>query len=190
MIVLATGVLFVGDALETAEIAGVLILGLGIALMAAGVFSDGESLRLLPYAFGAAVATASYSVLDGMGARVAGDAGAFVAWMFVLDGVIFAAVMSALRGRAAWPVQPAVWGLGSLGAAASYASYAIVVWAMTPGADRACGGLARDLGRLRDADRLADLSRADDAAQGDRDRPHPCGRCGNAALGLWRAAGA
>lgn len=131
MIVLLAGALFVGDVLAPAEMAGVLILGLGIALLAAGVFANDESRRLLPYAFGAAVATASYTVLDGMGARVAGDAGAFVAWMFILDGVIFAVVMSALRGRGAWPAQAKVWGLGSLGAAASYGSYAVVVWAMT-----------------------------------------------------------
>ncbi len=131
MLVLAAGGLVMGDALTGQEVAGILILGGGILLLAGGVFTSGESRRLLPYALGAAVATASYSMIDGMGARVAGEASLFVGWMFVLDGVLFAAVMTALRGRAGWPVSLPVWGIGGLGALASYASYAIVVWAMT-----------------------------------------------------------
>ncbi len=131
MIVLAVGALVLGEVLDPAEVAGILILGLGIVLLAAGVFRDGESLRLLPYAFGAAAATAGYSVIDGLGARVAGDPAAFVGWMFVLDGLIFAAVMTGFRGIGAWPSSPRVWLQGGAGAAASYASYAIVVWAMT-----------------------------------------------------------
>ena len=69
--------------------------------------------------------------MDGLGARVAGNATQFVGWLFVIDGVIFAAAMLALRGRSAVPSAPRVWALGSLGAAASYGSYAIAVWAMT-----------------------------------------------------------
>lgn len=131
MIVLLVGGLFLGDQLAGHEMAGILTLGLGILMLASGVFTSGESRRLLPYAFGAAAATAGYSILDGMGARVAGDPQAFVGWMFVLDGVIFAGLMTGLRGRAAWPQAGRVWGVGSLGAVASYGSYAIVVWAMT-----------------------------------------------------------
>lgn len=131
MIVLTVGGLFLGDRLGGAEVVGILTLGLGILVLASGVFTSGESQRLLPYAFGAAAATAGYSMLDGMGARIGGDPAAFVGWMFVLDGVIFAAVMTGLRGRDAWPQPGRIWAVGSLGAAASYASYAIVVWAMT-----------------------------------------------------------
>ncbi|MBS0563199.1 MAG: EamA family transporter [Proteobacteria bacterium] len=131
MIVLVVESLFFGEALSWPEMGGIMLLGLGILMLATGVFTDGESRRLLPYAFAAAAATAGYSVLDGEGARVAGDTAAFVGWMFVLDGVVFAGVMSLLRGGAAWPAPGRVWAAGSLGAAASYASYAVAVWAMT-----------------------------------------------------------
>lgn len=131
LLVLMSGGLILGETLARQEVAGICLLGIGILMLASGVFTEGESRRLLPFAFGAALATAGYSMLDGLGARVAGDAGAFVAWMFVLDGVIFAAVMTALRGAEAWPRRARAWGLGTAGAAASYGSYAIVVWAMT-----------------------------------------------------------
>jgi drug/metabolite transporter (DMT)-like permease len=131
LLVLVVGGLVLGETLTAAEVAGICTLGAGILLLASGVVTNGESRRLLPYAFGAAAATAGYSVVDGLGARVAGDPAAFVGWMFVLDGVIFAVVMLGLRGAASVPAARRVWLVGSVGAAASYASYAIVVWAMT-----------------------------------------------------------
>lgn len=131
LLVLGFGGAVLGEALAPAEVIGICLLGLGILLLASGVFSSGESRRLLPYAFGAACATAGYTVVDGLGARVAGNAAAFVGWMFVLDGIIFAAAMIALRGAPSIPRRAGVWLTGSLAAAASYASYAIVVWAMT-----------------------------------------------------------
>lgn len=131
LIVLVVGGLFLGESLTGAETAGIALLGIGIVLLASGVFTSGESRRLLPYALGAALATAGYSMIDGLGARVAGDPTAFVGWMFVLDGIIFAGVMTALRGARAWPGPGRIWAVGGLAAAASYASYAIVVWAMT-----------------------------------------------------------
>ncbi|WP_284163614.1 EamA family transporter [Frigidibacter sp. SD6-1] len=131
LIVLVVGAIFGTDHLVLAEVLGIAVLGLGIFLLATGVFTSGESVRLLPYAMGAAVATASYTLIDGQGARIGGDAAAYVAWMFAADGVLFAAVMTLMRGRAAWPARSRVWGAGSAAAVASYASYAIVVWAMT-----------------------------------------------------------
>ncbi|MGB3146311.1 MAG: DMT family transporter [Paracoccaceae bacterium] len=131
LLVLTVGSIFVEERLSLPEVTGICLLGAGILLMVSGVFTHGEQRRLIPYALGAAIATASYSMLDGQGARVWGNAGAFVAWMFLLDGLIFAAAMLFLRGVSAVPGRGRVWLLGSAGAAASYASYAIVVWAMT-----------------------------------------------------------
>ncbi|MGB2893238.1 MAG: EamA family transporter, partial [Albidovulum sp.] len=78
-----------------------------------------------------ACATAGYTLVDGHGARLAGSSTQFVGWLFVVDGLIFAAAMLALRGRAAMPRAGRVWLAGGIGAAASYASYAVAVWAMT-----------------------------------------------------------
>lgn len=123
--------LWLGDIVTASELVGILILGGGILVLARGVWSGGEPLRMLPFAFGSACATAGYTLVDGLGARVAGNATLFVGWLFVLDGIIFAAVMLALRGRASLPVGNRVWVLGSIGAFASYGSYAVAVWAMT-----------------------------------------------------------
>ncbi|MCB2134654.1 MAG: EamA family transporter [Rhodobacteraceae bacterium] len=131
MITLIVGALWLGEVVTGSEALGILVLGLGILMLARGVWTSGESRKMLPFAFGSACATAGYTLVDGLGARVAGNATQFVGWLFVIDGILFAAGMLALRGRDALPGQGKVWLFGGLGAAASYGSYAVAVWAMT-----------------------------------------------------------
>lgn len=131
MIVAIVGALFLDDRISTSQYAGILTLGSGIALMARGVFTQGESRRMLPYALGSAAATATYTLIDGLGARVSGDAIAYVGWIFVVDGVLFSTGMVLMRGRSVLPSHPRAWVLGTLAAAASYGAYAISIWAMT-----------------------------------------------------------
>jgi drug/metabolite transporter (DMT)-like permease len=77
------------------------------------------------------VATATYTMIDGMGARISGAPAAYVAWVFVADGVFFTAGMLALRGWGVIPRSGHAWRLGALASAASYGAYAVSVWAMT-----------------------------------------------------------
>lgn len=131
MITLLVSAIWLAEAVSPLDTAGILVLGCGIALLAGGVWKSGESRRVLPYAFGSALATAGYTMVDGMGARALGDPVTYLAWVMVVAGVAFAAVMLALRGRSSIPAAPRVWALGALGAAFSYGGYAVVVWAMT-----------------------------------------------------------
>lgn len=122
---------FLPDVITPVEFAGIAVLGLGILLMAQGVFANGENRRLIPYALGSACATATYTLIDGQGARVSGDAVAYIAWVFVVDGVFFAGGMLAWNGLAVLPRQRKAWGVGMIAAAASFGAYAVSVWAMT-----------------------------------------------------------
>lgn len=131
MVVLLVSGLFLSDAIGTWEYTGIVILGCGILMMARGVFSSGESRKLIPFALGSALATAGYSIVDGLGARASGDAVAYVGWLFVMDAVFFTPVCLALRGRAVLRADRKAWIIGSLAAMASYSAYAIAVWAMT-----------------------------------------------------------
>ncbi len=131
MVVLLVGGFLLADRIAPAEYLGIVILGAGILLMTRGVFSSGEERKLVPFALGSACATASYTMLDGMGARVAGDAIAYVGWVFVVDGLLFAIGTLAWRGTAILPRRGKDWALGAVASAASYGAYAISVWAMT-----------------------------------------------------------
>lgn len=131
MMVTLFSALALADVIAGWEYFGIFVLGLGIALMAQGAFADGESRRLVPLAFGSAMMTAGYSLVDGLGARVSGDAVMYVAWLFIFDALMFTPVCVALRGRGVFRSTPRDWWFGSLAAAASYGAYAIAVWAMT-----------------------------------------------------------
>lgn len=130
LVLLASG-LVLSDQIATMEYAGIVVLGVGVILMARGVFSSGESLKLLPLALGSALATAGYSIVDGLGARASGDAVTFVAWLFVFDASMFFPACLMLGGRKVLRADPRAWGMGSLAAMLSYGAYAIAVWAMT-----------------------------------------------------------
>jgi uncharacterized membrane protein len=80
---------------------------------------------------GAACATAAYTLVDGIGARASGDALAYVAWLFVLDGILFSSLALMIWGRGVVPANGRAWQMGALAAGASVAAYAIAVWAMT-----------------------------------------------------------
>ncbi len=131
MVVMIVGAFYLNDVVSGREYIGIAVLGIGILMMARGVFSGGESRRLVPFALGSAMATAGYSLVDGLGARVMGDAVSYVAWLFIFDGLVFTPIAMALKGTVVLRAAPRVWAYGSLAAAGSYGAYAIAVWAMT-----------------------------------------------------------
>ena len=131
MIVLIVGPLILTDAMSATEIAGILLLGTGIATMAAGSLRAREARRLVPYALGSALMTAGYTIVDGSGARVAASAAQYVGWLFLIDVVIFSPFVTWLRGPGLWRAGRRTWARGALAAACSYGAYAVAVWAMT-----------------------------------------------------------
>ncbi len=130
-LVLVASFLFGIDMIAGAEFWGVCVLLLGIVLMARGVFTSGESRRLLPFAFGSALATAGYSLVDGLGARIYGDPFAYVGWLMLCSGSFYAALIFGLKGRDVFRWRVADLGTGVAAAGASMAAYMVAVWAMT-----------------------------------------------------------
>ena len=131
LFVLAVSAVLLNESLLTFEVIAVLILGLGIVAMGRGAFVLGESRQLVPFALASAAMTAGYSIVDGLGARVAGNAAMYVAWLFVLDALIFTPTILYLRGASILRASVRIWGLGFCAALLSYVAYAIAVWAMT-----------------------------------------------------------
>ena len=131
LIVLVVSLLALSDPMDPGDLTGILVLACGIALMARGVLRNGESRRLLPFALGAAVATAGYTLADGLGARAWGVPLAYVGWLMILSALFFTPAVMALKGRAVLQADGQAWAMGMVAAAASFAAYAIAVWAMT-----------------------------------------------------------
>ena len=131
MVVALVGAVFLADAVTGQEYLAIAVLAAGILLMARGVFTGGEDRKLLPFALGSATATATYTLIDAMGARISGSPSANVAWVFVADGTFFTLGMLALRGWAVIPRDGHAWRMGSAASVASYGAYAVSIWAMT-----------------------------------------------------------
>jgi drug/metabolite transporter (DMT)-like permease len=131
MLVLLVSAVFLADSITPPEVAGILVLGAGILLMARGVFTGGEQRQMLPYALGSALATAGYSITDGMGARAAGDAVVYVAWLLMVAAVFYLPVAVMLKGPGLLVAPRRAWAVGMLAGICAFGAYAIAVWAMT-----------------------------------------------------------
>lgn len=103
---------------------GVLVLGLTRHAL--------DSPRAVAFALANAVIIALYTVVDGLGVRVGGNAFQYVLALFVIDGWPFALLVLWRRGPAVvWPYARQRAPLALVGAAASIGSYGIALWAMT-----------------------------------------------------------
>ncbi len=131
VIVLFVSLLFLSDSFTNWQVAGVFVVGFGILMMAHGVFANDEQRELLPYALGAAMGTAGYTLADGIGARLSMQPSAFIGWVFVLDASLFTLWAVAFKGFDVLPKQPRIWALGLAAGSASVGAYWIAVWAMT-----------------------------------------------------------
>jgi drug/metabolite transporter (DMT)-like permease len=72
-----------------------------------------------------------YTLVDGVGTRLSGNAFSYVGWMLLLDGFLLLAYAMARNRQALGAQARSRWHLALGGGACTYASYAIALWAMT-----------------------------------------------------------
>jgi drug/metabolite transporter (DMT)-like permease len=128
LIVTLASAAFLHEAPPPLRIAAVLAIAGGIMLMAG---RGGLTRTALLWALGTACFTASYTMADGVGARLAGDASAFAMWMFALDGLVMLGFGLAARGGGAIIALRPAWRSGAAAGAMSLGSYWIAIWAFT-----------------------------------------------------------
>ena len=120
------------DELTTYTWLGVMLISAGIVVPAllrvrrAGVPATGSWI-----AAGNAVIIAAYTIVDGAGVRLSGNAISYGQWLFFLDAIPLAVFAVAWRGRAVVAYVRERWAMGVAGGVLSMAAYAIVLWAMT-----------------------------------------------------------
>lgn len=120
-----------GEPLSPLAWAGV--LGVSGGVIALGLSRHAlESPRAVAFALANAVVIALYTVVDGLGVRVSGDALRYVLALFVVNGWAFALLVLRRRGAAVmWSYALRRAPLALVGASASLVSYGIALWAMT-----------------------------------------------------------
>ena len=126
-------IFILGEPVTGQGAAGIGLLALGIFVMSMKSARDAAHMdrKALIYAGFAAVTITAYTITDGSGARASGDALAYSAALFVIDGLVFTGIALWLRGPEGLKPVLDFAGPGLLGGAMSSGAYAIAIWAMT-----------------------------------------------------------
>lgn len=130
LLVAASSNLFLGETLSHAAMAGIAIISAGILTLAFEARHGGKHAILL--ALANAVVIAGYTFVDGVGARLSGNAISYTLWMSLLPPILLFCWAFYQRGFA--PVTNHVrlhWWRGLVGGGGSILSYGLALWAMT-----------------------------------------------------------
>ena len=120
---------FAGERLGALAISGIALVSLGIMSLA---FGKG---RARPKAIAAALATgfiiASYTVTDGIGARLSGNSYAYVAWIILLYGILMPAAFLAVRRELTVRLTAPETRTALAAGVVQLVTYGVVIWAFT-----------------------------------------------------------
>ena len=132
LIVAGVSVTFLGVHLSGLEQIAVLVIAMGIFSLVLARGSDGaRNLSPALLAVGAGCFIASYSLVDGLGARVSGSAFGFYAWLSIVNALGFSLAMRIIRPGTITEVTRSGVKLALFGGGGSAIAYALVVWAFT-----------------------------------------------------------
>ena len=120
---------FAAERLSAPALSGIVLVSLGIMSLALGKG------RAHPKAVAAALANslviATYTVTDGIGARLSGNSFSYVSWIFVLYGIVMPAAFMVARGKleVRWSAPETRTAL--LAGLVQLLTYGTVIWALT-----------------------------------------------------------
>lgn len=122
--------LWIGETLSIFAWIGILTVSGGIMVLTRGVFRGALPPVAIAAALGVAISVAAYSLVDGVGIRISGNALGYIGWLFVAEifvvVIIFTPRMDRLR---AVPTRTVLLGLA--GGVISGLAYAMVLYAKT-----------------------------------------------------------
>ncbi len=131
LIVALVGAIWLGETMTAGKTAAVAAIALGVIVMSHNGGLDRLPRKALLYALGTACFTASYTLVDGVGARIAETASGYVLWMFAGDALGMTGFALATRGRGALGRLLPAWRSGLAAGGLSLGSYWIAIWAFT-----------------------------------------------------------
>jgi drug/metabolite transporter (DMT)-like permease len=121
-----------GEGLSYANQMAVLLIALGITSLAlSGKPRRLSDLRPLLLAVATAVFIGAYTIVDGLGARVAGSAHAYVVWLSLVTSIVIVACTRWLRRGRQEPISRRTRNAGIAAGIMSYGAAWVVIWALT-----------------------------------------------------------
>ena len=131
LLVTCGAVLFAGEYIPPLAMVGVICLAVGVMTL---TFDKTSAQRInrkaVLFALGTGACIASYTVVDGLGARQAGSILGFAVWLTIGDGLLTFAIALLWKGRSIWRVAQNNLASGFAGGAMQVGAYWIVVWAL------------------------------------------------------------
>jgi drug/metabolite transporter (DMT)-like permease len=102
-----------------------------VTLSADALLRGGLTLRAAVLAFTNAAIVVAYTLVDGVGARLAGNAVSYVAWMMAGTAALIVPIAFVFYRAQIAEKERGFWVRAFIGGALSIASYGIAIWAMT-----------------------------------------------------------
>lgn len=132
LIVAAFSVGCLGVQLNLIELSAIAIISCGIISLTFTRRSDGlRNLKAAILAIITGVFIASYSLVDGMGARIASTALGFYGLLSILNAIVFSALMTIIKPDTIKTMVKTHGCIALCGGGASFSAYALVIWAFT-----------------------------------------------------------
>lgn len=132
LIVALVSVVFLGVDLTPVELAGVTVIGAGVLSLALVRRADGlrnGHAAMMALATGCFIA--SYSLVDGLGARLAGTSLGFYGWLAIGNAVGMIAYLAITSPASLRDIATRGRRVFLIGGSASFLAYALVTWAFT-----------------------------------------------------------
>ncbi len=129
----AVSTVYVGEKLSLIGWVGIFALVSGVFMLSLRGGRDLAKIdkRAVGFALFTAVTICAYSVVDGIGGRLAVEPNAYSAWLFAGIAVVMVPYAVWRDGRDVVPAMQTYWLRGLGGGALQFLSYGIAIWAMT-----------------------------------------------------------
>jgi drug/metabolite transporter (DMT)-like permease len=132
MLVAGVSVVFLGVTLTVNQWLPILMIAIGVMSLSLVRQQDGlRNSRAAALAFATGCFIAGYSLVDGLGARQAGTALGYYGWLSVFNALSFAIIMVVAKPGLIRRIHIEALPALVIGGAASFAAYALVIWAFT-----------------------------------------------------------
>jgi drug/metabolite transporter (DMT)-like permease len=121
---------FLDVSLGPVELIAIATIALGIAMQARSAW-QARNTRSFMLALVTGCFIMGYSLVDGIGGRMAGTALGFYGWLSILNAIFMFAYMALFEGKLVRALPSVPMRNALLGGAGSFCAYAIVIWACT-----------------------------------------------------------
>ena len=132
LIVALFSLTILGVQLSGTQLLAIAIIGAGIISLAMVRRSDGQVNRKAAVLAGiTGLFIASYSLVDGLGARIAGTSLGFYCWLAVGNGTLMVLYLLWKSPKTLWSIPRRGMRVMAIGGTTSFVAYALVTWAFT-----------------------------------------------------------